>query len=479
VSDNPFLEPNDNERTVVYRPVPGGRQPAAPARDFPTLSQGSSQGPIREPIQGPSSPAYQPPQVAEPAPAGEPIGPLATGQSPLVIAATPLLQLLGRLRNVFNPPDPGELRVRTIQAVRDFETAGRAAGIAHEVLHPARYALCASIDDVVLHTPWGAASPWVQASLVSTFHQEVISGEGFFHQLGALKRDPARNLMLLELMYLCLSLGYQGQYRLSRQGPAQLEQIREDLYQTIVRLRGPYEQGLSPRWQGVDAPYRPARAVVPVWVMAAIAVAAVTLSWFFLSNRLNAASDDALAAAVAAPPAQMPQLDRLPPPRDAPPPPPPARPPPAPQPSATVLALHRFLQPEIDARLVIVSETPQTVQVRIFNSGMFALGSATVRPEFVSLLERIGDALNQEPGSVLVTGHTDNLPIHTVQFPSNFQLSVARARAASAVMLHRLNDPRRLTAEGRADSQPVHGNATEAQRAENRRIDVILQRRTQ
>ncbi|HEX4366303.1 MAG TPA: type VI secretion system protein TssL, long form [Rhodopila sp.] len=477
MSDNPFLEPNDNERTVVFRPVPGGRPvPPPPARDFAAPPGDFAAPPGR---------AFAPPpmQSAEPAPAGEAIGPLATGQSPLIIAATPLLQLLGRLRNVFNPPDAGELRARSIQAMRDFETAGRAAAIPHEVLHPARYALCASIDDVVLHTPWGAASPWVQASLVSTFHQEVVSGEGFFHQLAALKRDPARNLALLELMYLCLSLGYQGQYRLSRQGPAQLDQLREDLYQTIVRLRAAYEQGLSPRWRGIEAPYRPARAAVPVWVMALVAVAVVTLSWFFLSNRLNAASDNSLAIAAAAPPTGMPALDRLPPLREPPPPvnappPRPVVPPPKPAPSAVVQELYRFLQPEIDRHLVIVTETPQAIQVRIFNSGLFALGSATVRPDFVPLLERIGDALNQEAGSVLVTGHTDDLPIHTVQFPSNFQLSVARAKAASAVMLRKLHDPRRLTAEGRADSEPIHDNATEEHRAENRRIDIILQRRS-
>jgi type VI secretion system protein ImpK len=173
----------------------------------------------------------------------------------------------------------------------------------------------------------------------------------------------------------------------------------------------------------------------------------------------------------------MPRLERPPPPpvQVARPPPPRLLPPP---PSQVVASLHRFLQPEIDAKLVIVSETPQMIEVRIFNRGMFALGSATVRPDFVSLLERIGEALNEEPGAVLVTGHTDNLPIHTVQFPSNFQLSVARAQAASAVMLHRLHDPKRLTVEGRADSQPIAGNDTEDGRAQNRRIDVILQRRS-
>ena len=501
MSDNPFAGPGDNERTVFLRPTPGGRSgsvpppaaagAAAPASAPPFAPQAFAPQPFAPPPYPPSpyppqpAPAQSaaPPGAAVPggaAPGGEPIGRLATGQSPLLTAAAPLLQLLGRLNNTFNPPDPGNLRERMVQAVREFETAARGMGIPHEVVHPARYALCASIDDVVMHTPWGGASTYVQASLVSIFHQDVVGGEAFFHQLAALKREPARNLALLELMYLCLSLGFQGQYRLSQRGPAQLERVREDLYQTIVQLRQPYEQGLSPRWKGETAPYRPARGVVPVWVMAVVAITVVGLTWGVFSLRLNAASDEAFAAAIAVPPARMPGLARValaplavaaaPQPRPA--------PQPAPPPSDVVVSLHRFLQPEIDAKLVIVTQTQQAVGVRIFNRGMFALGSATVRADFVPLLERIGEALNEEPGRVLVTGHTDNLPIHTVQFPSNFQLSLARAQAASAIMLHRLRDPTRLVIEGRADSQPVAPNDTEDDRAQNRRIDVILQRRS-
>ena len=141
-----------------------------------------------------------------------------------------------------------------------------------------------------------------------------------------------------------------------------------------------------------------------------------------------------------------------------------------------VRALHRFLQPEIDARQVIVWETPQSIAVRIFNAGMFASGSATVRAEFVALLEHIGEALNEEPGRVMVTGHTDNQPISTPQFPSNFQLTVARAKAAGAVLLHRLRDPARLVTDGRADSVPIADNATPEGREQNRRIDLLLQR---
>ena len=68
-------------------------------------------------------------------------------------------------------------------------------------------------------------------------------------------------------MYLCLSLGFQGQYRLSPRGPGELERIREDLYTVITRQRQAVDPALSPHWQGVAAPYKPARAVVPSWVM--------------------------------------------------------------------------------------------------------------------------------------------------------------------------------------------------------------------
>ena len=89
-------------------------------------------------------------------------------------------------------------------------------------LRPAHYALCACLDDVVLNTPWGSTGAWAARSLVSTFHQEVRSGERFFDLLTQLRQNPGTFLPVLELMYLCLSLGFQGRYRLSPRGQAYL-----------------------------------------------------------------------------------------------------------------------------------------------------------------------------------------------------------------------------------------------------------------
>jgi type VI secretion system protein ImpK len=455
MSDNPFSEPDDSDRTVI-RPTPGGRR-AAPSP------------------QAPEQPAFRDTAPQQPPAASRQAAPITTdgaekisfGLSPLIEAAAPLLQLLGRLRNTYSQPDPGELRERAIQQMRAFEQAARDAGVPMDQLRPAHYALCASLDDVVLNTPWGSAGAWAARSLVSSFHQEVRSGERFFDLLGQLRQNPGTFLPVLELMYLCLSLGFQGRYRLSPRGPGELDRLREDLYTIIMRQRQAADPGLSPHWQGVQAPYKPARAIVPTWVMGAGALALVGLLFVWFSAGLNAASDDVFAQMLGAPLAHMPQITRTAPVRPPPPPPPQTV---APEP------LYVFLKPEIDQGLVTVLGDHAMPIVRIRNTGLFASGSATVAQNYGRLLERIGEALKAEKGPVTVNGYTDNQPIHTVQFPSNFQLSQSRADAARAIIVRALGDPGRVTAQGHADADPVASNATLEGRDQNRRIEVVLRR---
>jgi len=105
---------------------------------------------------------------------------------------------------------------------------------------------------------------------------------------------------------------------------------------------------------------------------------------------------------------------------------------------------------------------------------MFASGSSEVNDSYDHLLTRIGAALDTRPGKVLITGHTDNIPIRNIRFPSNWHLSQARADAVAAVIAPLLADPSRVRAQGMADTQPVTSNDTEAGREANRRIDIIL-----
>ncbi|MCX7685179.1 MAG: type IVB secretion system protein IcmH/DotU, partial [Acetobacteraceae bacterium] len=302
MSDNPFSEPDDNERTVLRGPA----QPRPQAPPPPAFAAGMG-GP-------PPMPGAAPAPAAAPAPrlAGEAEAIPKVGPGPLAAAAWPLLDLLGRLSaaGVAAQPDPVELRERTMRAFRAFEQDASRLGLQPDEIRAAHYALCAAIDDVVLSTPWGAQSEWAARSLVSTFHQEVRSGDRFFDLLTGMQRDPGRYRNALEVAYLCLALGMQGRYRLAPRGAADLDRIREGLYQLLVQLRGGYERELSPRWRGVDAPHRGPRRQVPAWLAAVAAAAALVGIWSWLNGSVQAGADDLSARLAALPPAANPEILR-------------------------------------------------------------------------------------------------------------------------------------------------------------------------
>ena len=448
MNDNPFLEPGDDDSTII-RALP--REPAAAPR-APLASRDGEY---------PNDAG-----VLAALPAGdagfEDVRPL--GSSPILAAAAPSLALLARLRNVLSVPNPGALRERTVEEIRRFEQALRKQNIALDLIRAAHYALCASLDDVVRNTPWGSQGPWADTSLVAAFHGEVRSGERFFDLLAQLCRQQGKFLPVIELMYVCMSLGMQGRYRLSPRGPAELDRVREETYVLIMRQRQPAERALSVHWRGVSAPYRPLRAVLPVWVAATGVLGLLALFYVLLVFGLNDASDRLFEDGLALPPGHMPAIARAAPPQ-----------PPAPQPAPERGKLAGFLAPEVASGLVTIAGTEAVPIVRIHTSGMFRSGSAEIEASFLPLLKRIGDALAAEPGPVSVIGYTDNQPIHTVAFPSNFQLSSARAKAAAGVIGAAL-DPSRLQVEGRADADPVASNDTPAGREQNRRIEVVLRR---
>jgi type VI secretion system protein ImpK len=439
---NPFAETEDDDGTVI---VPR-----------------SALHPLAEP-----PPTIWPP--AAPSPDGRDgfhdLPPI--GLSPIVAAAAPLLTLMSGLRNLLTVPDPASLRERTVAEVQRYEQVLREAKLPLEQIRTSHYAICASIDDVVQNTPWGTRGPWADASLVSTFHQEVRSGERFFELLSRLSQNAGKFLPVIELMYLCMSLGMQGRYRLSPRGPAELDRVREETYLIILRQRGAAEPALSVHWQGVSAPFRRLGAELPVWLAALIAAALLGLACALILLGLNTQSDRLFAAALALPPSSMPAIVRAGPPKPV---------PPAPQPPGARDALTAFLQPEIHDGLVSVVGTETVPIVRIQSAGMFASGSATLEPGSLRILQRIATALQSKPGPVHIVGYTDNQPIHTVAFPSNFQLSEARAKAAADFLATTIGAAR-ITAEGRADADPIATNATPDGRQQNRRVEIVVDQR--
>jgi type VI secretion system protein ImpK len=135
--------------------------------------------------------------------------------------------------------------------------------------------------------------------------------------------------------------------------------------------------------------------------------------------------------------------------------------------------LSGFLKPEIDSGAVEVRDYSDRSIIIIRGDGFFNPGSADVSSAVMPLLNRISEELARLPGQVLVTGHTDNQPIRSLRFPSNWNLSQERAQSVKMILAGKVK-PERIRSEGLADTKPVADNASPAGRAKNRRVEITL-----
>lgn len=199
------------------------------------------------------------------------------GLNPLVAAASALLSEVVRLKHSFEGEEPHALNQRLTGELKLFEHRALHDGVESSQVMAARYVLCTVLDEAVVTTPWGDESEWAQMSLLSSFHNETFGGEKFFQLLERLSRNPVKHLPMLELMYLCLSLGFEGKYRVLPRGMLELEAVRDSLYRQIRQLRGDVPRELSPHWQGLRDSRRRLVRIVPWWLVALFTLACLAV----------------------------------------------------------------------------------------------------------------------------------------------------------------------------------------------------------
>jgi len=192
------------------------------------------------------------------------------GLNPLVNAASILLAVFEKTKQAVNHPDIGGLHQRMVNEIKSFEIRAKEQGIQPEIVLSARYILCTILDEAVLNTPWGCESAWHQRSLLSIFHNETSGGEKFYIILDRLRESPSENLHILELFYICLSIGYEGKYRLNHRGKESIDRIRGELFSIIRNHRGEYERELSSTWRGLGKIRNTMTQYIPLWVVASI-----------------------------------------------------------------------------------------------------------------------------------------------------------------------------------------------------------------
>ena len=139
-----------------------------------------------------------------------------------------------------------------------------------------------------------------------------------------------------------------------------------------------------------------------------------------------------------------------------------------------VAKLEQYLANLIKTDLVNIRSSDFWVEVEIKNSILFASGSAIVNPEAVSPLNLIADILREIPNRIQVEGFTDNRPISTSVYPSNWELSAARAANVVHVLMNGGVRPERMSAIGYGEYQPITDNRTEQGRLQNRRVVLVI-----
>ncbi len=450
--DDPFA-PSD---ATILRPRPG-RRPGAPGPAGPAAAPVPAAAPPATraaPPQG--SPRQAPLPESSSAPGAGVADFVSAGRNPILQAAVPLLVLAGRLRGQIANADVESLRRQCVQEIRDFEDRCRRATVPDADVLAARYALCTVLDEAVLNTPWGAQSGWAGQSLLVTFHREAQGGEKFFQLLERLTGEPQRYLALLELWYVCLSLGFEGRYRLDERGANRLADIRRDLYLKIEQLRGGSEPALSPHWTGVEDRRNAVLRLVPLWVVAAAAVAILIGAWLLFNSRL---SDRSAPISAALANVGLQHLEA------------------ATPANASPSNLSALLAQQIAEGLVAVDEQGARTSITLTVPDLFASGSTRVNARFDSLVHAIGSALGTVPGRIIVIGHTDDQPVRSLQFQNNYELSQARAATVAKLLEEQVTDTSRFETIGKGDSDPLYRPAGLPQnRARNRRVEIELLR---
>jgi len=442
---------------------PGGAFPAPPAASFG----------------GPPPPVYaEPPASFAPQPQYAPTPPVRLNdddipvptlpretRSPLVTEAGPVLALAASVRSgraAIAMPDFHRVATQLIAAYDQAITPL----YPDETRQRARYALCATVDDIAQNLPNAGqdGAEWARRSLVVQFFRENIGGDRFWKLVDDLLARPGQNTEMIELFSACLAAGFEGRFRVMPDGRARLQQMMSSLHGALEHPRAQSTLEISPQWHGAAAPLQKVGLWNRVLLAAAVAAAALLIIYIALRLLLMASGGDSFKAVRALSPDEPLRLSRI-----------GAQPPPA-APSPQLGTLQTFLKPEIDQKLVVVEQDASTVRVRTTVGQLFKSGSDQLETGRAALFERIGRAVEGQAGDVTIEGHSDTDQIHSLLFPDNVALSKARAQTVATVITGVLSNPGRVKVQGFGDSRPIASNATPDGKALNRRVEIVIPR---
>ena len=443
---------------TVFRPSPlaaaqGGGTPPPP----PPPPSGGGGGP----------PAGGPPPRSWAADDVPPIDVPMRVRNLLTAAAARLLALAAAVQADRQVNDVAALRARAGEEAKAFEKLLAAMNLSAEDNARARYAVLATVDDIVQNLPGGAQSDWARTSLVVQSFGQAFGGDQFFTILDTMLQRPQANLDMLELYHACLAVGFLGRARVAPDGRQQVDGRMAAIHGALAGIRPRPETDLVPQWQGKPTPMPGVGWLVRAALFAAAGAAVLLLIFLVLKLWLDSRDAPARAALRPLPPVVAGRIDRL------------GADVPEMQSTQLERIRSRLRNPCIEAR-----DDGATIRLIIAScpglpAGMFTAGASLLALDYVPVIEDAGRALAPEPGAIAVVAHTDSDPIRgalAATYPDNLALSQARAEDVVSLLAPLVGDPARLSAEGRGDQEPVDRADTAEAKAKNRRVELVLPR---
>ncbi|RCW88611.1 type IVB secretion system protein IcmH/DotU [Paracoccus lutimaris] len=444
-SEDPFGLGDDAGRTRIRPRGSNGARPAAAA-----TAAAASNAPLRE---------------------------SRASDNPLVRAFAALLGIAPELERAMAPENPDLLRTRLQENLTYARDGAVSMGVPLSRADQGAWFVGALLDDVAINTPWGGSSGWPRQPLVASMYGNVDAGNRFFELAEDLLRYPERDPQLLELVFLCLSLGFRGKYRINgAAGEAEIARLRAQMAR-LMHDRDTADPPLAPHWQGVIAEDEDRKFVVPIWSILLIAAALVTAIYVGLGIRLSGRGEQLFTLAGVLPPPERAEIFR--PVIDT-----------VTAPALTVeplvfelLPLFAGAAPKDTATALTGREdvSVAVVVIQASNPEVFRSARADLNEGYVPLIQSVATVIKDNAeliGSVRVVGHTDSIPVQTSNpFRSNQGLSEARAKTIADLLVKAGVPAGLVTSEGKAATESIADNGTKDGRARNRRVEIILQKK--
>ena len=375
--------------------------------------------------------------------------------NPLIEAAKPVFILVNAMRQTTSQLSTDSLINKFSLLINRFEENAEKNGAKYDAIQAAKYCLCTFVDELAVRAGWADES-WSKNSLLVSFYDETWGGERFFEIIQNLKQDPDKNIDLIEFVYLCLQFGYKGKYQVLPSGELEVDKIKRDLL-SIIHTRRPDQTaklfGHDPIVKNI-VQKKQSKLSIPLWVVGVLGAVIVGGGYLGMQWSLG---DDFNTASTKVNSLKLPAVA------------------PKQKEEKTTVRLRPLLENEIARKLVSVTDESDRSTVTILGDGLFESGSVQIQNQYYPVLAAVGQALNSVDGPVVVTGYTDDKPIQSLEFPSNWHLSQGRADAVKQILLNYMQSGNnRIRSEGRGSTDAVAPNDSPENRAKNRRVEITL-----